>query len=843
MRVCNSSRSELEIAQLTYTRRRASCAISLLMMRMTLLHVVLLGLVAAPLADVSTGAILAEDDGTAANRLRVTNPRSPMVLTSDTPPGSAHLGRHTPTERTRLISDASWHPNPRALLHLVGVKTDDDSQLPATKTLVKTEASSATCAATSACLVGTYCTSLGTCDTCAIVLINPCDEKAGDCCSQTFLHNCPLGGMKCPHCPAAPATIGNSKACAHTAVGNTCDVKCKFGDISHATNCTCKPGGTWPTWECTSVASCPSQAPGSVSWVLGLAGESCLQACQENDMVCKAGTSSPGQVGLEAIALKTAPLACGMKGGEYDEDKSNIAPYAWFGTACYYSPGTIACDGSDTPSHDPMCPPDGCRRFCPCVVDCIDIKEPLHGSAGNCPPNHNLQDGHSCTPKCISGYTLTGDLSCAAGVLTDTATCNPNSCDVSSPAPLHGSPGTCTSTLLSGDSCVPHCDPGYQLEGQRSCLAGQLTDNVRCMPKPCGRANENLPTHGTAGKCPPVLESSKACEIDCTNGFKRTGSRRCLLGNLTDTTQCKPCDKQLCGGTDHGVCTDSGTTCNCTEGWFDSPKGRCSGLNDLCTVLRPCSSKDIKATCNPAVNHNGYECNCSDGYASSAEPGVNCDRVVYKGSCGKLCWETICIIATVVSVLPVPYMIRRFKRSFRSLHDPQLPEERRHLGPFGLFLFCFGVADLVLDVVLCFTLHDCDQVLLLWCAIITLVVTTGMTWHLGYYSLKNIVRNDSRDDKPAKAWLVRNPTMGPLVVLLASSRLNSMAILRLKIGGNMWTNFDDAADHRYFHFLRNAGMYHFCKSTPQHRSHCSLHRVVETPFHFLQGLKTFHTSS
>ena len=48
-----------------------------------------------------------------------------------------------------------------------------------------------------------------------------------------------------------------------------------------------------------------------------------------------------------------------------------------------------------------------------------------------------------------------------------------------------------------------------------------------------------------------------------------------------------------------------------------------------------------------------------------------------------------------------------------------------------------------------------------------------------------------------------------MVVLASSSRLNSMAILRLKIGDKVLLDFDDSKDHRYFQFVRNAAMFHY----------------------------------
>ena len=51
--------------------------------------------------------------------------------------------------------------------------------------------------------------------------------------------------------------------------------------------------------------------------------------------------------------------------------------------------------------------------------------------------------------------------------------------------------------------------------------------------------------------------------------------------------------------------------------------------------------------------------------------------------------------------------------------------------------------------------------------------------------------------------------LAPLIVVASSSRLNSMAILRLRIRGKLLLDFPDSDDHRFFHYMRHSGMYHY----------------------------------
>ena len=51
--------------------------------------------------------------------------------------------------------------------------------------------------------------------------------------------------------------------------------------------------------------------------------------------------------------------------------------------------------------------------------------------------------------------------------------------------------------------------------------------------------------------------------------------------------------------------------------------------------------------------------------------------------------------------------------------------------------------------------------------------------------------------------------LAPLIVVASSSRLNSMAILRLRLCGKLLLDFPDSDDRRFFHYMRHSGMYHY----------------------------------
>ena len=299
---------------------------------------------------------------------------------------------------------------------------------------------------------------------------------------------------------------------------------------------------------------------------------------------------------------------------------------------------------------------------------------PPHTTKGDCPPS--LASGKHCELGCEDGYLPVGPphRSCLLGNITDIGVCRPSDCVGADGKPDHGTKGDCPTQLDSGHSCHPVCDTGYSLSGVRSCLAGQLTDTARCGPNPCSDADAP-PPHGQAGDCPAQLPSGGSCLPNCTStapaAFYLSAPRRCVAGQLSGG-ECIECTNRLCAH--NGACVSKapkggeGYTCNCTAGWTGSG---CNAAGDYCQTSQPCSKVDPGAVCHTDSDvKRGYQCDCSDGYSSSVgEDGANCD--VHAKSFTT--WDMICVLATVASVAPVPFMVRRYRRSLGSLHDPGLP--------------------------------------------------------------------------------------------------------------------------------------------------------------------------
>ena len=169
-------------------------------------------------------------------------------------------------------------------------------------------------------------------------------------------------------------------------------------------------------------------------------------------------------------------------------------------------------------------------------------------------------------------------------------------------------------------------------------------------------------------------------------------------------------------------------------------------------------------------------------------------------------WDWICGLITIITVLSVPCIIQRFKKDLAAeLSSPplDLPEgEEDAPGWAGLIVFVIGVLDLVLDISLCLALSSCGKWYLLASCLISLVVTIGVTIHLGFSTLDTI--RDGNEE--AGRWWTKNGTAASLVVIASASRIQSLAILRLRLCEKDLSDF--SMSDEVFHFLRYEGSYH-----------------------------------
>ena len=157
---------------------------------------------------------------------------------------------------------------------------------------------------------------------------------------------------------------------------------------------------------------------------------------------------------------------------------------------------------------------------------------------------------------------------------------------------------------------------------------------------------------------------------------------------------------------------------------------------------------------------------------------------------------------SALSWLPIPYILRRFKRTLAELQPIRLSEESSHLGFVGVCMFIWGLLDFVRGPLLCISLARCERWVLFSCCVATLLVTTVTTGHLALTVLDEVKKTPA-----AAAWVAEHDKLVACVGIAASSRLDMIAILRLKLGGKVRCGLP--MEDKHFHFCRHAGMYHY----------------------------------
>lgn len=153
-------------------------------------------------------------------------------------------------------------------------------------------------------------------------------------------------------------------------------------------------------------------------------------------------------------------------------------------------------------------------------------------------------------------------------------------------------------------------------------------------------------------------------------------------------------------------------------------------------------------------------------------------------------WEVVCAAAVAVSWLPVSYITRSFKRTLADLKS-MWPLSDKNWS-----------CDLVRGPLLCVSLGLCGQWVLFSCCAATLVVTTATTEHLALTVLDEVKKTPAAAD-----WVADNGKLVTFVGIAASSRLDMIVVLKLKLCGKVWCEMP--MEDKHFHFVRHSGMYHY----------------------------------
>ena len=169
----------------------------------------------------------------------------------------------------------------------------------------------------------------------------------------------------------------------------------------------------------------------------------------------------------------------------------------------------------------------------------------------SCENKDALLPGEVCQPECDEGYETIGMTMCSAfGELTMTECVMPTPvllCDASDP-PENGDVGTgktrCSRTMEAGTTCSPRCDSGYVVSGVTTCSDLGVLIRATCIAEDAAPDCDAsvAPENGSVGDCTDSLASGSSCQPDCDDGYEADGTSKCYAGELTAAT----CVEQTC---------------------------------------------------------------------------------------------------------------------------------------------------------------------------------------------------------------------------------------------------------------------------------------------------------
>eukprot|EP01049_Picozoa_sp_SAG25_P000731 SAG25_NODE_26_length_21086_cov_21.643065_20_plen_929_part_00 len=169
-------------------------------------------------------------------------------------------------------------------------------------------------------------------------------------------------------------------------------------------------------------------------------------------------------------------------------------------------------------------------------------------------------------------------------------------------------------------------------------------------------------------------------------------------------------------------------------------------------------------------------------------------------------WDLVCVLVTVGTLMCVPPILMGFKRQFADVSGTSTPALRVSevsTGWAGAMMFVWGVVDLFLDAGQSVSLASCGHWWLFACSTVTFFATSAVSIYLGWHMLSRLARGSEE----ARSWIADHGKLAAVVVLASASRLESLAILRLRLCGRDIILLP--IEPAFFHFIRHAGMFHF----------------------------------
>ncbi|KAL5262342.1 hypothetical protein ACHWQZ_G007910 [Mnemiopsis leidyi] len=339
----------------------------------------------------------------------------------------------------------------------------------------------------------------------------------------------------------------------------------------------------------------------------------------------------------------------------------NITDWDSFGWGKIYgtinkNTGAYMMKGSLTATH---------RGVCGRAVTCWDISTAVANGDVTF-DRERLTEGTVATPKCDSGYTLTGEssLRCVGGIWDKTLpTCTQNSGPQCQAPTITGGTVTPTTAISTGASYSVSCNSGFTLKGQStvSCTESNGKATLSTLPT-CEKDTVELKCEAptiTGGTVTPTtaISTGASYAVSCNSGFTLKGQSTvsCTENNGKATLSTLPtCEKDtvelkceaptITGGTvtpTTAISTGASYSVSCNSGF--TLKGQstvsCTESNGKATLstLPTCEKDAVELKCEAPTITGGtvtptttistgasYSASCNSGFTLKGQSTVSC---------------------------------------------------------------------------------------------------------------------------------------------------------------------------------------------------------------------------
>jgi hypothetical protein len=314
-----------------------------------------------------------------------------------------------------------------------------------------------------------------------------------------------------------------------------------------------------------------------------------------------------------------------------------------------------------------------------------------------------------------------------------------------------------------------------------------------------------------------TLAANNACSVQCPG----VAAEQCAYGGEHQSMTCEDCGSGVvqlvrrgkCSGR---VCDDDGIVSDCDH------DGTCCALPNK---RRECECK-LEYSAGFSKNCSQDQCDFAFSEGNTLCPGGECihssDPAKEFHECRyNYLWRIIAIVVTVLaSIAPLFSVVRGFRSALDTVQENEgirLPRGQDAVGSFGFLGFLFGATGLVINTWQTVSLFQQQLYVLFVCNLVVQMITTLLTIYFGKIvqwaiegeqlqgsQIQGLAMHSSARDWLSEHWMLRT-----VIMLLSASRLQSLAVLRLRPGccgrGKFWIEMPMA--NKYWYLLRHSGGY------------------------------------